>query len=929
MARYRLFDLATEHIQRIEKGNISQDERNSCLYARAFIEKVGGDYDTTPEGRLSLLKAAIQHYTEFLGKIGADHKSADDARSEAASCQRALGAQLKELADAGTDPAANREAAVAAFRSAVKQLNELHNSRLKAVAAMPDEESSDAGDEAEGDAPTRTAKDEARIDAFESVYELAATYYEWAQLYPENDLERQGYLKKALEQTTTYTWELGAETIRSYDVNFIAGVANVGLNQLEDGLAMLEYNISDETGVPSVIAANEDLPAAVVGELTAMVEKTFLELARIYNRQSKFAETDKLEKRVDEFYKKFSARGAKRTSVGEMLLLEVGLARCQSGSAGGMKLLEDIAKRNQGNSVGQRAGELMAKVIRDAAVGGAGGAAKIPPSTWISAADASRNQNKLLDAIEAYHNALGAIDLVTDPKERGLVSVTCWSDIGSCYRGLSRNVEAAIAYQQGLAAASGVKDLDEELVQKVGISWYQALVSRFKETKTDADKKAKDGALRRLASDYKVRNTEYLVAVDEFNQAKVLPADKKEERAKAFAEVAQKLGAIKDDDANYDRARVLLARCHGEQGDLDPKKLEVALHTLDAFDKYAASHEPPADKQRLINRDVSRTESVYYRSEYLAELKRHDAVLDVLKSFEKDFPKQVDFFPEVNYRKLIALLELKRFPEAEAHYFATTKRIEANELKPWRDTAGYYLAKGYLEAGPAESDAAKKASLLAKGAELMMAYCRATGYSSYINLLVVCETWAGLKEWPKAEEAYKKLIDVFGKEAQYKENIELRIRKTLAEVLVEQKKFTDAAPLYRDLAPRFGKDPSYVRAAALCYGGWVEIVDKKAVEVPGAGDYARAVEQWDMLLTLWLKDEKKFTTPWFEAKFLSIYCRYRAKDADPAFMTQAVKVMESFKTAVWDFKKDEPDFVTTLGGPDWKRRWEYLFERVR
>ncbi len=928
MARYRLFDLATEHIQRIEKGNLSQDERNSCLYARAFIEKVGGDYDSTPEGRLALLKAAIQHYTEFLGKIGADHKNGDDARAESAACQRALGAQLKELADAGTDPTANREAAVAAFRAAVKQLNELHNSRLKAVEAMPDEEPAD--DESNnGDPPPRSAKEEARIDAFESIYELAATFYEWAQLYPENDLNRQEYLKKAIEQTTTYTWELGPETIRSYDVNFIAGVAHVGLNQLEDGLAMLEYNVSDETGVPGVIAAHEDLPAAVVGELTKMVEKTFLELARIYNKQSKFGDTDKLEKRVDEYYKKYSARGAKRTNVGELLLLEVGDARFSAGNANGMKLLEEIAKRNPGNAVGQRAGELMAKAIRNQASGG-GGAVKIPPSTWISAADASRNQNKLLDAIDGYHNALGALDLVTDAKERGTVAVSCWSDIGSCYRGLSRNVEASIAYQQGLAAAGGVKDLDEEAIQKIGISWYQALVSRFKETKDDADKKAKDSALRKLASDYKVKNTEYLVAVDEFNQAKVLASDKKDERAKAFVEVAQKLGSIKEDDANYDRARVLLARCHGEQGDGDAKKWEVALATLDAFDKYAANNEPPADKQRLINRDVSLTESVYYRSEYLADLKRHADVLDVLKSFEKEFPKQVDFFPEVNYRKLIALLELKRFPEAEAHFLEVGKRIEAGELKPWRDQAGYYLAKGYLEAGGTETDPAKKASLLAKGAELMHAYCRATGFASYNNLLVVCETWGTLKQWAKAEEAYKKLIDVFGKEAQYKETIELRIQRTLADVLIEQKKFVDAAPLFRDLEPRFGKDPSFLRAAALCYGGWVEIADKKGVEVPGAGDYQRAVDHWDTLLTKWLnKDETKYTAPWFEAKFLSIYCRYRGGAADPAYMTQAVNVMNNFKTTVWAFLKDEPDFLTKVGGDDWKRRWEYLFERVR
>lgn len=928
MARYRLFDLATEYIQKLEKGDLNAEDRNACLYARAFIEKLGGDYDTTTEGRVSLLKAAIGHYNEFLGKIGNDHKNADDARAEAAACQRKLGALYAELAAAGTDAETNKKEAEAAFRAAVQQLNALHNARLKKYEAMPEpEEDPDANPD---DPAPRSAKDEAKIDAFDPVFELAATYYEWAQLYPENDLSRQEYLKKAVEQTTTYTWELGAETIRSYDVNFYAGLANVGLNQLEDGLAMLEYIVSAETGVPQVIENNPDLPPEVVGELTKMIEKTYLELARIYNKQSKFADTDKLQARVDDYYKKYSGRGAKRTNVGELFLLEVGMARFKAGNPSGMKLLEEIAKRNPSNDVGQRAGEVMAEAIRNDAVGGGAGGRTIPPSTWITTANASRNQNKMLDAIDGFHNAIGALEQITDAKERAKLAIACWSDIGSCYRSLSRHIEASFAFQQGLALCTAASGIDEETVQQVGIAWYNTLVSRFKETKDDNDKRAKDNALRKLASDFKVKNTEYLVAKDEFEQARVIAADKKDERAKAFAECAQKLGAIKDSDSNYDRARILLARCHGEQGDLDPKKWETALHTLDAFDKYAAEHEPPAEKARILNREVSRTESVYYRSEYLLDLKKHAEVLEVLKSFEKDFPTQKDFYPEVNYRRLMALLALNRFPEAEALYLDVTKQIEAGTLKAWRESAGYWLARGYLDAGEKEADKAKQKPLLAKGAEMMVNYCRATAWQSYNNLLSAAETWARIEEWAKAEETYKKLIEVFGKEAQYKENIDLRVKRTLAEVLMKQRKFSDAAPLFRELEARFPKDPALLRAAALCYGGWVDIVDKKPVEVPGSGDYKRAVELWSLLIEKGFKPEDEKVVPgWFEAKFQSIYARYRGKDLDPAYFPAAQKIHSNYVNNVENFLKDEPDFLARIGGEEWKRRWEYLAERMR
>lgn len=924
MARYRLFDLATEYIQKLERGNLSPDDRNSCLYARAFIEKLGGDYDTTVEGRLALLKDAVGHYNEFLGKIGADHPNADDARGELAQSQRKLGALHAEIAAAGTDPEGNRKEAETAFRSAVQQLNALHNARMKRVEAMPDPEEDPDADPEE---TARSPKEVARIEAFEPVYELAATYYEWAQLYPQNDLNREDYLKKAVEQATTYIWEVPS-TIRSYDASYYAGVASVGLNQMDEGLANLEYIIAPDTGIPAVIEQNADLPPEFVGELTKMVERTYLELARLWNKREKYADAEKLQARVDDFYKRYGPRGAKRSLKGEEFLLEIGLARFRAGQSGGMKLLEEVSKRNQGNEVGQRAGELMVVVLRDDAGGAL--AANIPPSTWIATAEASRNQNKMLDAIDSYHNAIGATGQISDAKERARVAVACWNDIGACYRSLQRYVEAALAFQQGLALCSGASGIEEEVVQQVGTAWYNTLVARFKETKTDADKRAKDTALRKLASDYKVADTEYLVAKDEFEQARILPSDKKAERAAAFAEVAKQLTGIKEADANYDRARILLARCQGEQGDGDPKKWEQALKTLDAFDEYERKHEPPADKKRIVNREISRTESRYYRSEYQLALGQHAEVLETLKSFEKDFPTQKAFFPEVNYRQLMALLALGRLADAEAHFVTVSKRIEAGELMAWRDSAGYWLARAYLDHGTKESDPAKQKALLAKGAELMWGYCRATAWQSYNNLLTTAETWAKIEQWARAEEAYRKLVEVFGKEAQYKENIDLRVKRTLAEVLMAQRKFGEAAPLYRELEVRYPKDPTLMRQAALCYGGWVDVVDRKPVEVPGAGDYERAVQIWQTLVERGFTPEQDKTPPWFEAKFMSIYSRYRAKDVAPNYFQEAKTLIDNYRVMVWDFFKDEPDFVEArLGGPDWQRRWEYLFERVR
>jgi hypothetical protein len=928
LARFRLFDLATEYIEKLEKSELPQDERLACLYAHAFIEKVGGDYDTTTEGRLGLLKAAIGHYGEFLSRIGPEHKNADDARGEAAACQRRLGSLLAGLAAQGVDPAANRAAAETAFRDAVKQLNALFNERKKRYEAMEDADPNDP----DFDPDERTTKDEAKIDAYDTVYELSATYYEWSQLYPENDVNRHDYLKKCLDQSNEYLWEMGAETVRAYEVTFYAGLAHLGLNNVEDGLASLEYIVDDSeagSGIPKVIDRYPDLPPGFVADLTRMVEKTFLELARIRNRRSEYPDTDKLAARMEEFYKKYASRGAKRSETGEQFLLEVGMARFRSGNAAGMKLLEEVAQRNPANDVGQRAGELIAEVVRASASAG-NGAVKLPPSTWITTAKAARNQNRLLDAIDGWHHAIGALPQISDQKERAKTAAECWYDIGNGYRTLGRNVEAALAFREGLAVASAGKDVEEDVVQQIGISWYQTLVARFKETKDPQDRKTKDEALRKLAIDYNVKDTRYLVAKDEFEQARAIPTERKEDKAKAFAECAAKLGDVKQDDSQYDRARILLARCEGEQGELDRKHFETALRTLDAFDKHAREHEPPPEKARLQHREISRVESVYYRSEYLLALEQHDKLLEVLKNFEKDFPGRREFLPEVRYRQLRALIALGRLPEAEAHYAAVTQQIESGELASWRDTASFYLSRAFLAQADQEADAGKRNELLRKGADLMVTYCRDTQYTSFPNLHLAAETYARIGTWPKAEETYRKLVEVFGKEAQYREQIDQRVKRQLAQVLMEQRKFKEAEPIFRELEIRFPKDPTLLRTAALCYGGWVDIEDKKAVEVPGSGEYKRAIELWELLVDKGFPRETEKQNPgWYEAKFHTIFCRWRAKESDPSYLPQAQKLLQNFEANVWPFIQDEAEFLTWIGGENWKRRWDYLRERLR
>jgi tetratricopeptide (TPR) repeat protein len=283
----------------------------------------------------------------------------------------------------------------------------------------------------------------------------------------------------------------------------------------------------------------------------------------------------------------------------------------------------------------------------------------------------------------------------------------------------------------------------------------------------------------------------------------------------------------------------------------------------------------------------------------------------------------------VNYRRLMALLALGRLADAEKLFGEVTQAIEKGEVGEWRASAGFWLAKSYLDAGEKEADAARKRQLLSKGATLMFDYSRATQHASYNNLLSAAQTWIALEEWARAEEVYAKLIDVFGREAQYKEDIDQRVKRAYADALMQQRKFTEAEPLYQELEVRFVKDPTVLRAAALCFGGWLEVVDKKVVEVPGSGNYKHAIELWDKLEDQGFKREDKMVVPgWFEAKLQAIYCRYRAKDADPTYLTQAQLIMKNFDNTVAPFL-DPGDLLERIGGEDGKRKWDYVREKLR
>jgi hypothetical protein len=907
LARHRYFDLAADQLARIEATSLPQADREACLEVRALVEALGGQLEATAAARVAHLRRAIACYAELLARTGATADESDRARAGLAACQRQLANLL-----AGSE-------AEAAFRAAIEQQEALHRARLVRGGAR-------------SDAPLA-----AKCDAFEPLCDQAATLCEWAALRPEGDPARRDLFERALERATAWERALGHETLRSFDVRFVAGLALVGLDRGDEALARFESIADERTGVAAVIDGDASLAPATVAALARLFERSCLELARLHRRAARLAAVEELRARADAFEANHAARGARRSEAGELLRIEVAGARLDGGHAGAIALLADVARRNAGLPVGALAEARIADAIgRGALADGDRGA--IPPRAWMAAGDAASGRERPADAIDRFRDALAALPRVADPEERVALGVRCWSAIGASCNALARHGEAATAFQQGLALAATAKERDEEAIERLASAWHQALAARFKETRRDADRRAKDDALRRLA-DLGVRDLAWLVAKDDFEEARAIAEEHRDERRRAFAACERRLVAIGEEGLHPDRARILAARCHGEQGDLERAEWEAALRALDAFDARCAAGPPPADRARLVDRDVARMESAWYRSEWLLGLGRHEELLRLLADFERDFPLQKDFFPEVAYRRLMALLALRRLPEAEALFADVTRRIESGAQKPWRDAAAYHLARACLETASDESAtpensaderaAARRRALLAKGAELLAGYCRATGWRSFNNLRVVADSFARLGEWPRAEEEYRRLATLFADAPQHRETLEGDVKRSLAETLLRQRKLAEAAPLYRELAPRFARDPAFLRDAALCHGGWVDVVAGETVEVAGGGDLRSAVDGWTTLLEKGFKPADEGTPRWFEALFFAIWTRGRGRDLDPTWLPRARELLAQLDATTWRTLEAQPGFVARLGGPDWLRRWDHLREQLR
>jgi tetratricopeptide (TPR) repeat protein len=237
-------------------------------------------------------------------------------------------------------------------------------------------------------------------------------------------------------------------------------------------------------------------------------------------------------------------------------------------------------------------------------------------------------------------------------------------------------------------------------------------------------------------------------------------------------------------------------------------------------------------------------------------------------------------------------------------------------------------------------------------AEYGLLHCALSHFESFLDLKKVCAGYKELGELKdkdkdkdnlnKARIVYEKLLKIYEKNPKYKNEVLTSIYPAYGEVLNTLQDFDQAKPIWLKLLGRNNPSVKILRSAAFCLGGWLEYDGQNFIEIPGSGDYVISPEEQkkrdakkvylDHALGIWrhllrrIDDAgNKYTPEWWEAKFYTVYSRYRAGHTRYRAGEHYPLDFKNAKAVIKSQRRFKPD----MGGPDWQKKFDYIEKAIK
>jgi hypothetical protein len=939
LARYRYFDLAISWLDDLEKGGkFDAGGKSELGLARATIARIASQFAPKRDERKKYFDEAIGLYRTAIGDMQElDAEKGEDVIDGLCAAlidkgkfwaDELLQLRANEAPDADLKTA--RANAEDAFKEAVKTLNQASDLLSQAAGGS--------------NVPAATVTRLEQLAQF-ALYRKGEAYYNWAATYDASEFSREDNLKKCIEAMNDYIWEAGNESIWAFWSSYYMGVAEFELSRgsaaknyaefvphHEKALAMLTHTFDPDGGVSLENVAEQGLAENELTFVLEVVERAYLSTAQVYraaanNFEAMSEEPKDLDKfaqmyavygdkegqvkspvdrpslvvalrsagvaRIDELKARFQKHKFEFGDYGYRALLEQASLYVDLGAAGkGVGTVTEIAQKKSGTLVGLQAQAMLSQLLSSDS--GAQSA-----QVWHLSATGAFSESRWLDAIEDFHKCIAS---ATTPEDQKEFAVDAWSKIGVCYLQVSRHLEAALAYEQGLEAAraSGMDDLVAELA----IDAYNAWSARFTQTKDPFDQGQRD-RVRKIVTDLGASpDVQYFVARETFTNAQ---AEKDAAKKKAlYAQAEGEFSKVTDTSIYYERALVYLARCQDDAGNPDK-----AISTFETFFKRVDDPNGIAPEgKRAKNREIARAEAVYYRAGVLLiDKKDFAAALKTLDGYEKTFPNQQPFFPLVQNFRVQCQVGLGKRAEAEAIVVAMLKDAPTHAATT---SSLNQIATAYSEGARTARDAKNDADIesnIAKAAEYLGMHNEKTGFASFANLRYVADWHAELAElsrkkgddaardasYGRAKENYARLLDKFGKNAAFAKTIETEVMAGYGKVLIGLQDFQTASPIWRKLYDANRRNQEAAENHAKCLGGWIEFSNRKFLEITGTGQHKEAALVWaDLRKALELANQKH-TPGWWYVSTQLVYELYLSGKTNPADSKEALNIINNWK----------------------------------
>ena len=573
-----------------------------------------------------------------------------------------------------------------------------------------------------------------------------------------------------------------------------------------------------------------------------------------------------------------------------------------------LSLAQDINKDNKGNSL-QLYAQALIKRVRDVP------GVVLDPAILYEAAEGTYYEKNYPEAISALKSVMAALQNQDEATQREFMPKVLYF-LGNSHSRLNRDLEAAMAYREGVTAWRGDPEYDIKNARA-----YHGSIGRARSASGN------DELLTELwLQAEKIRQD---VDKDGNNDITWTQAERAWSN-KDYAGAREKYKAVEKNSDNYEKAIAKAALCLYKMGDVERAQAEFAAYV----DEYVLdpANTPTTDGARRA-RVAAKAQAVFYLGRIAYTKNDYAEAIRRLEGFEEAFPGQDNYTANALYMVVASYLNQSppKFDEARAVHRIMMEKIPGEPRTGKAALQIYVRLKEAFDLAVEAEDVAKQDELRPDMAEMISLSNSLEATPAYNNLRAETNLWIELGQWEKVEAAARRTLETYPDEA---EKLRKFVLPDLGLALLRQHRVEEAFEVLDTIVPDPDSaekgQPGAVRNWCQAVCGWLEGQGSKIIEIPGVGgaeNFKKATKHWQSLENLAASRHGKWTCEWYSVKTERIYCYYRYGQLDSAHLATAKKQIEFIQS---ELTPSMQGITEECGGDDTlQQRLKWMEKKLR